>query len=148
MLTPIIDALNDTLRVKFHSLARYALESQPYSVPDQAPLLESLRKIAAADETQAREAATRVEALQGIPVTGSPDPIVTEISYLDIRRLVEICLEKKRIEADDAAVRVEAVEKIGYPSPEVAEAQAFLEQVASSDRLQVEELERVLEATK
>ena len=144
MLTPFIDALNETLRVKFHSLARYALDAQPYSTPEQAPLLETLRQVADSDEAQARETARRIEAMQGIPVTGSPDPIVTEIAYLDIRRLVEICLEKKRAEIGDAETRAEAVQKVGAVTPEAAETVAFLEQVAQSDRLQVEALERAL----
>lgn len=147
MLTPYIDALNDTLRAKFHSLSRYALESQPYSTPEQTHLLEALKTVAAADEVQAREAARRIEAMQGIPVTGSPDPVVTEIAYLDVRRMVEICLEKKRAEASEAALRVEAIDKAGAKSPEAAEVTAFLEQVAESDRLQVESLERALEAS-
>ena len=146
MFTPLIDALNETLRVKFHSFAKYALESQPYHSPEQAPLLEALRNVAASDEVLARECARRIETLEGIPVTGGPDLIVTEIAYLDIRRLAEMCLERKRTELHDSEIRMEAVQKAGAVTPEGAEVIAFLEQVVESDKLQIEALERALGA--
>ncbi len=144
MLTPFIDALNQTLQTKFHSLARYALESEPYHVPEQVELMKALKSVAASDEALAKECVRRIEAMEGIPVTGTPDAIVTEIAYLDVKRLVEICLERKETEARDAEVRFEAIQKAGAVTPEAVEATAFLEQVAESDRLQAESLREAL----
>jgi len=139
-----IRVLNEALQAKFHSLARYILESSPYATRADAPLVEALERIAAEDEAQAREITAQIEALDGIPATGLPDPMVTEIAYLAVGGLARQCAEGKRQEAARMRRSLEALGGNAGPGG-LASAQALLQRLAEADLGQAEALEKALE---
>ena len=144
-----IEILNEALQAKFHSLANYILESSPYAVPEDIPIVEAIEQIAAADREQAREIASMAEDLDGIAIPGAPDPVVSEIAYIAIGRLAERCLESKQAEARESAERLRAfVERHPEDHSALASVTILLKKVAETDASQVELLSSVIEAAK
>jgi bacterioferritin (cytochrome b1) len=142
----IIDALNDALRVKFHSLAGYALDSRPYATRADLPLVTALERVAAEDKALARELARLIEALDGIPQSGVPDPLVSEIAYLRARRLVEICRDAKQTESRDDRRRLEATGPLVRRAGLTA-AHRLLEKAAEGSQAHLNLLENALSET-
>ena len=83
-----IETLNKALEVKFHSLERYALKANPYAESGDLAQVEALERIEAENESLAREIAAEIEALDGVPHAGFPDPIVSDATAVILSQSV------------------------------------------------------------
>ncbi|OPZ10395.1 MAG: hypothetical protein BWZ10_02390 [candidate division BRC1 bacterium ADurb.BinA364] len=147
--TDILDTLNEAMRAKFHTFARYILEANPYATPADLPLVEALELIAREDGREAQDAVRVIEALDGIAVPGLPDPLVADIAYLRARRLAELCLERKREQARRSAARNDefAAHLETESGRRYDDAKILLERMAQTDADHVKALERALGET-
>ncbi|MCX7012972.1 MAG: hypothetical protein NTW86_10520 [Candidatus Sumerlaeota bacterium] len=141
-----VAALNEALRLKFHSFPRYVLTSNPYATPADLPLVEALERMAATDLEQAREITARIEALKGIPVPGAPSPVFSEIGYLSIPALSRRCMASKREEAERLRGRLADLAESAKSDPATAEALALMGRVIQTDLEQADALQSAFEA--
>lgn len=83
-----LEALNRAFSWKYHSLAAYILEAQPYTRPDQLTLVQAVQSVAEEDLRQANELASAIDKLEGIPDPRAFSPKVGEYNYLSIQYLL------------------------------------------------------------
>lgn len=79
-----IDALNEAFADRYHSLARYVLDSEPYVSDEDKPIVAQMQKIADFDAAEARRLADVIDQLGGIPQVAPLAQPITELNYTSI----------------------------------------------------------------
>ena len=95
---PLLNALNSAFSRKYHSLARYILDANPYLPAGRDGLIPVIETLAAADKLFADRLAEALEALDWVPQLAIFNPEVASLNYLDINYLVAILLRERESE--------------------------------------------------
>jgi bacterioferritin (cytochrome b1) len=112
--TTINDALNTAFSHKYHSMARYIIEAEPYVRDGREPLRAAIDRMAREDRDEAVRLAELIQRLEGIPQPGTYHHDAAELNYLDLDYLAAVLADKTQAElelydqarqrfADDAA---------------------------------------------
>ena len=89
----IIEALNKAFSFKYHSMAGYIEQADPYVAPGREAALELVLTIAAEDRVETDRLARRMESLEGIPQAGSPGLDSASVNYLSIDYLLGVLMK-------------------------------------------------------
>jgi hypothetical protein len=104
-----LDALNRAFTCRYHSLARYILDSGPYVGTADGPTLDIVRRLADWDHRQAERLADLIEGHEAIPQVTPYEHDVPELNYLALAYLRGILAAKLAGQADDAERSAAAV---------------------------------------
>lgn len=80
----LVDALNIAFAQKYHSMAQFVLDAEPYVKPGREGLLAAIRDVAGMDQRAAGQIAEAIEQLEGIAQPGTGDPSLAAYHYLDL----------------------------------------------------------------
>lgn len=92
----VIDALNEAFTERYHSLARYVLQADPYVGDEDKPLVAQVQRIADFDTVEARRLADLIDSLGGIPQVVPLAQPITELNYNSISFLRQFLCEALR----------------------------------------------------
>ncbi len=84
----LLDALNNAFSRKYHSLAQYVLDANPYVPAGRESALEALRAVAAEDQQFADRFAGVIGELEGVAQLAIFNPDVASLNYLSIDYLL------------------------------------------------------------
>lgn len=88
-----IEALNQAFSYKYHSLAGYIEQADPYVADGQEAALACVKSIAAEDRQETDRLARRLEELEGIPQAGAAEQEAASVNYLAIDYLLGVLLK-------------------------------------------------------
>ncbi|MCE5229360.1 hypothetical protein LLG95_07160 [bacterium] len=89
----LLDALNIAFAQKYHSMAQYVLDAEPYIKAGQERLLPVIGDLAAMDHEAMRLLAEAIESREGIAQPGVMDPQFSTLNYLDLDYLANALYE-------------------------------------------------------
>jgi len=127
------EMLNDVLRRKINSPAAYVLEASPYATENDRPVVEAIEALHATAWRHAEEAARQILVLEGVPYSGSYDPVVAESNYLSVRYLLGRLLARL---TEDICLFEQYRDRCGVPEARQLLARIVGEDKAHRDRLQ------------
>lgn len=84
-----IAALNAVFVHRYHSVAQYILDANPYVRPQDQDLLRRIQAIAEYDKVQAERLTDLIEQLDGVPSVSPFDHEVAEWNYLSLTHLAQ-----------------------------------------------------------